>query len=323
MDQAIDFLAGHGTLVLVGLIFAGGIGLPVPAPPVLLAAGVLAGSGKFSLGTVFAGSVLALLATDLLWYELGRRYGRRILALLCRISLEPDSCVQRTEDLFARRQAAAVLVSKFIPGLKTAAPPLAGMLRMRLPIFLVSDAAGALLWIGAFMAVGFMFSDQVARAIQLSKWLVTAAGTAFALWLGWKYFQRWRFLRRLRIGRVTPDELHAQLSAGEDVVVVDLRHPVELQIDGMKVAGALQMTPDEVDRRHLEIPRDRDLVLYCSCPSEAAAASVALMLRQRGLTRVRPLLGGIDAWRARGYPLEAVQVDEADRLRLPDAAETR
>jgi membrane protein DedA with SNARE-associated domain/rhodanese-related sulfurtransferase len=323
MDQAIEFLSRHGTLVLVGLIFAGGIGLPIPAPPVLLAAGVLAGSGKFSLGIVFGGSVLALLATDLLWYELGRRYGRRILALLCRISLEPDSCVQRTEDLFARRQAAAVLVSKFIPGLKTAAPPLAGMLRMRVPTFVLSDAAGTLLWIGAFMAVGFLFSDQVARAVQVSKWLVTGAGVAFAAWLAWKYFDRWRFLRQLRIGRVTPDELHAQLAAGDDVVVVDLRHPVELQMDGTKVAGAVQMTPDEVERRHEEIPRDRDLVLYCSCPSEAAAASVALMLRQRGLTRVRPLLGGIDAWRARGYPVEAVQIDEADRLPVAQAAGSR
>jgi membrane protein DedA with SNARE-associated domain/rhodanese-related sulfurtransferase len=307
MDELQRFLAGHGTLVLVSLVFAGGLGLPVPGPPVLLAAGVLAGSGKFSIAGVFAGSLLALIATDLLWYDLGRRYGRRILALLCRISLEPDSCVQRTESVFARRQAAAMLVSKFVPGLKTAAPPLAGMLRMRLPAFLIFDAAGTLLWVGAFITVGYLFSDQVARATRLSGWLIIGAGLAFGIWLGWKYLERWRFLRRLRIARVTPEELHHKLEAGSDVVVVDLRASVELQLDGLKVRGALQMTPDELERRHLEIPRDRDLVLYCSCPSEAAAANVALMLRQRGLTRVHPLAGGIEAWRARGYPLEAVQ----------------
>jgi rhodanese-related sulfurtransferase len=164
-----------------------------------------------------------------------------------------------------------------------------------------------LIWVGTFIAVGFLFSDQVARAIRLTGWLAAGAGIAFAGWLAWKYFDRWRFLRRLRIARVTPEELHDQLEAGGDVMVVDLRASIELQVDGMKLPGALQMSPDELERRYQEIPRDRDLVLYCSCPSEAAAASVALLLRQRGLTRVRPLLGGLEGWRSRGYPLEAVQ----------------
>jgi membrane protein DedA with SNARE-associated domain/rhodanese-related sulfurtransferase len=307
MDEAQRFLIEHGTLVLVGLVFAGGLGVPVPVPPVLLAAGVLAGSGKFSLGGAFAGSLLALLVTDLLWYELGRRYGRRILALLCRISLEPDSCVQRTESLFAQRQATTMLISKFVPGLKTAAAPLAGMLRMPLAGFVVYDSAGSILWVGTFIAVGYLFSDQVVRAARLSGWLAAAASLALLAWLGWKYLDRWRFLRRLRIARVTPEELHAQLQAGGNVVVVDLRAPIELQLDGAKVRGALQMAPDELARRHSEIPRDRDGVLYCSCPSEAAAASTALLLREHGLKRVRPLAGGIDAWRARGYPVEAIQ----------------
>src|SRR5262249_19911611 len=154
----------HGTLVLVALVFASGLGLPVPGPPVLLAAGVLAGSGKFSLSAVFAGSLAALIVTDLLWYQLGRSYGRRILALLCRISLEPDSWVHRAASGFARRQGFAILIAKFVPGLKTVAPPLAGMLRMRVPTFLAFDAAGTLVWVATFMAVGFLFSDQVARA---------------------------------------------------------------------------------------------------------------------------------------------------------------
>jgi membrane protein DedA with SNARE-associated domain/rhodanese-related sulfurtransferase len=307
MDEVQRFILGHGTMVLLSLVFAGGLGLPVPVPPVLLAAGVLAGSAKFSLGGIFAGALVALTVADLLWYELGRRYGRRVLALLCRISLEPDSCVQRSQDLFARRQAVTVLVAKFVPGLKTAAPPLAGMLRMPLVPFLVYDALGSILWVGAFLSIGYVFSDQVARAAQLGGWVALAAGLALLTWLGWKYVDRWRFLRRLQIARITPEELHQHLEAGDDVVVVDLRASIELQVDGSKVRGALQMTPEELERRHAEIPRDRELVLYCSCPSEAAAASVALLLRQHGLTRVHPLAGGIEAWRARGYPLEPVQ----------------
>ena len=323
MDDVVRFLTEHGTLVLVGLVFAGGLGLPVPAPPVLLAAGVLAGSGKFSLAAVFAGSLGAILLTDLLWYELGRRYGRRILALLCRISLEPDSCVQRTEDVFARRQTLAMAISKFVPGLKTAAPPLAGMLRMRLPAFLLADLVGTLLWVGAFVSIGFLFGDQVGQALRLSGWLAGAAAIAFIAWLGWKYFDRARFIRSLRIGRVTADELHARMAAGVNVLVVDLRASIELQVDGFKVPGALRMSPEEVGRRHQEIPRDRDVILYCSCPNEAAAASVALMLRQRGVTRVRPLLDGIDGWRARGYPLEAVQIGAPGEAAIARAVELR
>lgn len=306
MDEAQALLSAHGAILMVGLVFAGGLGLPVPVPAVLLAAGALAGSGKLSLPGAFAGSFAALIATDLLWYQLGRRYGRGILTLLCRISLEPDSCVQRTEGLFARRQGMAVLVAKFVPGLKTVAPPLAGMLRMRLPAFLAWDGAGTLAWAAAFVGVGLLFSDQVAWAAQLGGWAGAAAGAAFAAWLSWKYVDRWRFLRRLRIARITPEELHGRLQAGEDVVVVDLREGIELRLDGVKIRGALQMAPDELERRHEEIPRDRDVVLYCSCPGETAAASAALRLRQHGLIRVRPLAGGIEAWRALGYPLEPV-----------------
>jgi len=306
MLEVQRFLSEHGSLVLVALVFASGLGLPVPGPPVLLAAGVLAGSGKFSLGAVFAGSLLALVLTDLLWYQLGRAYGRRILSLLCRISLEPDSCVHRTETLFSRRQGVAILFAKFVPGLKTVAPPMAGMLRMRVAAFLAYDGVGALLWIGTFMAVGFLFSDQVARATRLSGWLLGAVGLLFAAWLGWKYFDRWRFLRSLRIARVTPEELRQKLDAGSEVVLVDLRGATEKIVDAVKLPGALQMSPDELGRRYAEFPRDRELILYCNCPSEAAAASVALLLKQRGLMRVRPLLGGLDAWRARGYPLEAI-----------------
>ncbi len=285
MFEVQRFLSEHGSLVLVGLVFAGGLGLPVPGPPVLLAAGVLAGSGKFSLAGVFAGSAAVLVLTDLLWYQLGRTYGRRILGLLCRISLEPDSCVQRTESLFARRQAVAILIAKFVPGLKTAAPPLAGMLRMRVPAFVLFDAVGSLLWAGAFIAVGFLFSDQVAKATRLSGWLAAAAGLLFVAWLGWKYFDRWRFLRRLRIARVSPEELRRLLDAGADVMVVDLRGSVERQMDAVRLPGALHMSPDEVERWNADIPRDRDLVFYCNCPKEAAAASAALLLKRRGLTR--------------------------------------
>src|SRR5207253_3175250 len=203
---------GQGIWIVLGLVLASGAGLPLPAPPILLAAGVLAGAGRISLAAVLVGSLVALLATDLLWYQLGRWRGRSILSFLCRISLEPDSCVQRTEDLFSRYRGGALLISKFLPGLKTAAPPLAGMIEMPLGEFALYGGAGSLLWAAAFAVPGYLFSESIAR--------------------------------------------------------------------------------------------DRDVVLYCACPNEGSAAQMALLLRARGFRSARPLLGGIDAWRARGYPVE-------------------
>jgi len=298
MDQVQAALTHHGIWVVLGLVLASGAGLPLPAPPVLLAAGVLAGAGRLSLTAVLAGSLLALLATDLLWYQLGRWRGRSILGLLCRISLEPDSCVQRTEDLFSRYRGGALLVSKFLPGLKTAAPPLAGLIEMPLGEFALYGGGGSLLWAAAFVVPGYFFSERIARAAPVGNWVAAAALAAFAAWLGWKILQRRRYLR---IGRVTPDELFAQQEAGHAVLVVDLRHPNAIE---SKVRGALQMTPDELRGRAAELPRDREVVLYCGCPNEGSAAQMALLLRARGFRSARPLLGGIDAWRARGYPVD-------------------
>jgi membrane protein DedA with SNARE-associated domain len=303
------FVAANGLWLVLGLVFVGGLGVPVPAPPILIAAGVLAGSGRLSLWGILVGSLAALLATDLIWYQLGRWRGQRILRFICQISLEPDSCVERTEDVFARRQGTVLVVSKFVPGLKVVAAPLAGMLRIPVGQFVLFDGAGTLLWVATFTTLGYAFSGHVARvasAAWLGGWIGFAAGAGLAVWLGWKYFGRWRFLRELRIARITPDELHAKMQAGLPVVVVDLRHPLA-SAEGAKVSGALQMTPGELERRHGEIPRDQDVVLYCDCPNEASAARMAMLLRERGVMRVRPLLGGLDAWRARGYPIEVAK----------------
>src|SRR5205085_9047857 len=240
MDQVQAALTSHGIWVVLGLIFASGAGLPLPGPPVLLAAGVLAGAGRISLAPVLVGSSIALVATDLIWYQLGRWRGRSILALLCRISLEPDSCVQRTEDLFSRNRGGALLISKFLPGLKTAAPPLAGMIEMPLGEFVLYGGVGSLLWAAAFAIPGYLFSERIALAAPVGGWVGAAVAFAFAGWLGWKYLQR---LRHLRVGRITPDELFAKQESGAPVLVVDLRQ--KNAIDS-RVRGAMQMTPEEL-----------------------------------------------------------------------------
>jgi membrane protein DedA with SNARE-associated domain len=234
----------------------------------LMAAGVLAGMHQMNAALAIALAVGACMAADILWYEIGRTRGAKVLNLLCRISLEPDSCVRRTESLFAARGARSLLFAKFLPGLGTAAPPLAGMIGMKIRRFLLFDAAGAFFWAGGFIGLGFLFRKQldlVAHyATRLGVGLFVMLVGSLAAYVGWKFLQRQRFLRKLRIARITPEELKAEIDRGEDVMIVDLRHSLDFETDPARIPGALHITSEEFDQRHQEIPRDRDIILYCT-----------------------------------------------------------
>lgn len=268
MNEAIEFLLRHGYAVLFLVVFAEQIGLPLPAIPVLLAMGALAGAGQMDYGLALGLAVVASVLSDLIWYSLGRSRGSAILNLLCRIALEPDSCVRRTEETFARYGARSLLFAKFVPGLNTAAPPLAGLFRMKLPSFLTFDALGALFYVGAFSLLGFIFSEQLERvaavSLQLGGWLVVLLIGGLAAYIAWKYVERRRFLRRLRIARISPEELHRKIVAGEDVLIVDLRHSLDFEAEPATLPGAVHIPPDQLEQRHPEIPRDRELILYCT-----------------------------------------------------------
>ncbi len=308
MNETYAFLVRHGTAVLIAAVFIEQMGAPLPAAPWLFAAGALVGAGKMNglvaLGAAAFGSVLA----DMIWFYLGRQYGHRLLGLLCRISLSPDSCVRRTQDVFARYGMRGVVAAKFIPGLSTMAPPLAGSSGVGAPRFLLFDGTGSLLYVGSFLLVGVLFSRQLEQVMAVvarlgSNALGVVAGLA-AVYIGYKYWQRRRLIRELRVARITVDELHQKLEAGENPMILDLRPLSELDLDPSLIRGALHMTMAEVEHRQQEIPRDRDIILYCSCPNEVSSARAALLLHRKGITRVRPLLGGIDAWRERNYPTE-------------------
>ncbi len=268
VDEAIQFLVRQGYTVLFVWVLVEQIGLPLPAIPLLLAAGALAGAGRLNIAIAIGVAVLAALLSDIVWYQIGRHRGSRVLQLLCRISLEPDWCVRRTEDVFARHGARSLLVAKFIPGLNTVAPPLAGIFRMRLPRFLLFDSLGALLWAGGFAGLGYLFSQQLERvaasALRLGTSLVSVLVGGLAAYIIWKYVQRQRFLRQLRIARISPEELKRKLDAGEDVVIVDLRHSLDFQAKPHTIPGALRLPVEELEQRHHEIPSNRDIVLYCT-----------------------------------------------------------
>lgn len=267
MEATVAFVLRHGLEFVFLLVFAEQIGLPLPATPVLLAAGALAAGGHLGLGATLAVAVAAAVVADSCWYELGRRRGRAILALLCRVSLEPDSCVRRTQNIFARRGAAALLYAKFVPGLNTAAPPLAGLFGMRWWRFLAWDGAGAALWVGSAVLLGYFFSHQLGEIAELAAGVghtVAILGGALLLYLGGKLWQRRRFLRQIEVARITPEELKRKLDAGEDLVVVDLRSSPDFEVDAATLPGALRLLPDEIEARFRELPTDREVVLYCT-----------------------------------------------------------
>ncbi len=294
MNETLDLLVRHGIAILFAAVFIEQIGIPLPAAPGLLAAGALAGAGKMNWLLALGAAASSSLLADLIWFYLGRNYGNRVLGFLCRISLEPDSCARRTQNLFVRHGMKGLVVAKFIPGLSTLAPPLAGSTGVTVPRFLFFDGLSSVLHGGCFILVGVLFSQQLEQVINALAGLGRSAfgvlAGLVALYIAYRYFQRHRLLRELRIARITVDELHQKQEAGENPVILDLRPHVELEQDPSLIRGALHMSMEEVERRQHEIPRDRDVILYCSCPNEVSSARVALALRRNGISRVRPLL---------------------------------
>ena len=268
MHRTLEFLLHHGYVLLLGWVFAEQMGLPIPSMPLLLAAGALAGTGHLSFFASLFYVVFAALVADSIWYELGRRKGIRILQFLCKISLEPDSCVRRTEGVFSKQGARSLLLAKFLPGLGTVAPPLAGIFHMRPRRFLLFDAVGSLLWSGIFLGFGFVFSGEIERVAEylasLGGWLLVLLLAAFAAYLAKKFVARQRFLRELRISRITVDELKQKIDAREELIIVDLRHSVDFEADPETIPGAFRMDSKELEDKNDRLPRDREVILYCT-----------------------------------------------------------
>jgi membrane protein DedA with SNARE-associated domain len=266
ITQAVAFVEKHGYALLFLWVLVEQSAIPLPSVPLLLAAGALIRNGRLQPLLASASCVIAALLADTLWFQLGRYRGRSVLRLLCRVSLEPDSCVRQTENAFLKYGMSSLLVSKFIPGLNAVAAPLAGNSRNAYWRFLLFDSAGAFLWSGAYLALGYLFSEQLEivldYAAQMGSNLLVLVAALFGLWIGWKFIQRRRFLRQLDVARIMPEELRDRLNAGEELFIVDLRSG--LAEDAILIPGAARISPDELTARGREIPRDRDIILFCS-----------------------------------------------------------
>jgi len=235
----------------------------------LLAAGAMSAKGDLNFSFVLLLACIAALIADFVWFELGVWRGVRVLGTLCRISIEPDSCVRRTEDIFQRYGAPSLLIAKFIPGFSTIAPPMAGVSRMKRPRFLVFDGLGAALWAGSFIVLGVLFSNQIEelgeRALRYGGRFGAFLAFLLAGWILWKYIQRARFHRYLRrVMRISPEELKRRLDGGEPLTILDLRHALDFLAYPQVIPGALRFDPDKLDENFQQIPHDRAIILYCT-----------------------------------------------------------
>jgi membrane protein DedA with SNARE-associated domain/rhodanese-related sulfurtransferase len=297
----------YGLWVVVLNVFLNQIGLPLPAVPTIVVAGAIAASGQLPLAAVFSGAVAACLIADCAWYLVGQLYGMRVLKALCRISLEPDSCVSETQTRFERWGINSLVIAKFVPGLSTIAPPMAGALRIGWLRFIFLSTLSAVLWVGAGLAAGILFRTQIEGFLRhlnhIGGMAVAGALTLLGAYVAFKWWERRRFFRALRMARISVAELYGLIQSGAEPLIIDVRSPTARALEPHWIPGALHISLPDVDVHMRDLPRDRDIILYCTCPSEASAARVAKILMNHGFKRVRPLHGGLDAWRAAGYTL--------------------
>jgi membrane protein DedA with SNARE-associated domain/rhodanese-related sulfurtransferase len=307
------FLILYGYLLLFAWVLVGLLGIPLPITPVLLTAGALSAEHELSFPLALLAGLAASLIADSVWFFTGRRFGSYVLRFLCKLSLEPTVCVSRTQDSFRSGRDFTLLTAKFIPGLGTLAASVAGAGEMNFGRFLFFDGVGSALWLGALLAAGRFFGDMLKHDPSLLDLAGRFSGILLVVgilgFLGMRLVRRRVVLANLADQRLEPEDLKRQLDAGEEVYIVDLRHPLELVPDPYTLPGAHLFTPQALAERNQEIPRDRDIVLYCTCPSESTAARTAQTLHDLGIERVRPLRGGYDEWKRLGFPLDAIGPD--------------
>lgn len=301
MDNLILQLHQYGVLIVFAVVLLAQIGLPIPAFPILIVAGALAADGNISPVAVLAASLAACLISDTIWYQAGRRAGRRILVLLCRISLTPDYCVSQTEDKFARWGPKALVVAKFIPGFNTVAPPLAGAMGTGPGTFLSFSLAGGLLWSGVGIAIGAYFHASIDRVLDILDAMGSAAlsvlGILLLLFILFKYVERRRFRQAMLIERISIEQLKGLIEQGQEPLLVDARS-LSAQALEPAIPGAVLFNGGAAISFIAALGKDRHIIVYCSCPNEVSAAQVAQQLHARGYHQAKPLSGGLDALNA-------------------------
>ena len=316
MQELAALIGQYGLLIIFALVLLEQLGLPLPALPALIVAGALAAGGGLSLPALVGAAVLACLAGDSAWYAAGRRYGNRVLQTLCRVSLSPDICVNQARANFDRWGMGLLVVAKYIPGLSTVVPPLAGAARVGWSAFLLFDGIGAVLWAATGLGAGYLMHAQIdemlAQAERLGSGVLILVATLVLGYIVTKWLERRRLHAILRAARIDVDELHALMSSGAQPVIVDLRPPMARTLDPRTIPGAVPVELQAVPLKFGNPPAPgQDIIIFCTCPNEAGAAQAARLLMERGYARVRTLQGGLDAWIAAGHDMQTLSASAA------------
>jgi membrane protein DedA with SNARE-associated domain/rhodanese-related sulfurtransferase len=323
MNAIVELLVKHGYSVLFASVFARQMWLPFPAALVLIAAGALAASGGMTLAVALGLAILACLLADIVWYEAGRRWGDHILHFIYGLAIDPDAAARRSKEAFIRHGPRTLMLAKFVVGVDAATPPLAGLSGISRLRFIAFDAVGAALWSGAYAGLGFVFSKDLdhaaAYAARLGTLWVVVGFVSLAMFIGRKLIRWHRFAGERRMARITPEELKEKLDTGAKILVVDLHGGRDGPRSHQGIPGAVCIDPQQLGQRanhngRIRMPRDCEIVLYCTAPHELTSARLALKLRRRGIEHVRALAGGLRAWHERGFPLTLVILCGADEL---------
>jgi membrane protein DedA with SNARE-associated domain/rhodanese-related sulfurtransferase len=315
MQALVALIEQYGLLLVFANVLLLQLGVPLPAYPVLITVGALAADGRYAPAQVVLVAVAASVIADLAWYAAGVRAGRRVLGTMCRLSLSPEHCVRRSESIYERFGPPSLMVARFVPGFAAIATAMAGIVRTRLPVFLLFEAIGAALWSGVGVALGWVFRDAVNEVIatleDAGRWGLLLVASALVLFIAVKAWQRFVFRRQLRMPRVTIDELKTMMRGRTPPLLLDVR--LASSHAEARIPGARWLDSKAVKQSLAALPPADEVVVYCACPQDASAVLVSKQLLDLGFTRVRALRGGIDAWVAAGEALEGPAANSAGR----------
>ena len=268
MEQLLELIGRYGAMFVFANVLIEQVGLPVPALPTLVLAGALGAEGKLSVPWVLAAALLAATIADSSWYLVGRRLGHRVLRTVCRMSLSPESCVRQTEGVFERYGLASLVLAKFIPGYSTLAPPLAGIVGTPAATFLAYNTAGSLIWAGLPLIGGMLLHHMVDRVLGvlegLGTWGLGVLAGGLALYLLARWARLTRFRKALRIARISAEELRRLMDSGRQPLILDVRTKLVLGLDPSTIPGAVRFHLDELDSKLADIPREQEIVLFCT-----------------------------------------------------------
>lgn len=309
MNWLIHLLEIYGLWVVFIIMLLQSIGLPLPAYPFLLVAAALIKPTIYDDALlVFIGSAGTLIG-DFVLFTAGRRYGTSVLGWICKISISPDTCARRTGNLFGRYGASTLTFVKFIPGLSTLAPVIAGAYAMPITIFSIFSSVAALIYLSLAVTLGVIFrnaiGDVVSTLQEYGRLGCLIVIVLLAFYLFFKWVQRYRLLKRFQMDRVTVEGLNTLIVTEPSTVILDARPDDQRSIDGY-IPGSVPIDENNIEQIVNLYSTHKEVVIYCSCPNEITAAKFAQKLRHAGFKRIRPLLGGLDAWAKSGNQIEFV-----------------